>query len=392
MSQPNEPSNNRRLVGFSLLARILTDTVVQMFYAFLPILAAGIGVTPVVFGRLISVRTSSGVLTPIFGNLAERRGYRTTLPLILFCGGIGAILLTISNNMLILVPAVFIMGIGVTNFQPLLAAYTSEALPPGQRARGMGIIEYGWALSSIIGVYIVGQMLQIGGWRIPLLTIGGGLCVMAIIFARLLRNRPDLDDTPPISLREQMTITENRSGAWASIAMQMLITFAGLHFFISYSIWLVDQFGFGAVQLASVVLAFGFVDLAGSGLVSIILDYLGRRASLFAGSIGAGVIFLLLSFLGHSGVVVAIAILLIGRFFFEFTIVANLISASEQAPTQRSRVMSMLGFLTTISGALAGLTGPTAVETWGLAGLGIPTAAGFFISAVLAWRYVRPLP
>ena len=384
--------NNRffnRFIGAGLVSRLVVDTTVQMFYAFLPLLASGIGVTPVRFGQLLTVRSSAGLLTPVFGNLAERRGYRVALPLILALGGIGAWLLVSSNRLPIIVIAMFILGIGVSTYQPLLIAYSSATLPAERRARGMGIIEYGWALSSIIGVYIIGQALAVTSWRIPLIILGSILILLGVLFYFLLRNRPDADDTPPISLREQFNITENRAAAFGAIAMQSLIVFSALHLFISYSIWLVDRFDFGPVQLASVVLAFGFIDLCGSGLVTLLLDRLGRRLALLLGTGLTAFSFLLLGPIGRFGVIAALAILFLGRFLFEFTIVSGVITVSEQSPNQRSRVMSLVGFFGTFSQMLAGLTGPVAFNLWGVNGLGIPAGIGFLLAAFFAWRFVR---
>ena len=379
----------RRLVATGLLARLVVDTTVQMFYAFLPILAAGIGVTPVVFGRLLSVRSLAGLTTPLFGNLAERRGFRVTLPTILICGAVGAFLFANSTSLVLIVPAMFILGIGITTFQPMLVAYTSEAIPQKYRARGMGVIEYGWALASIIGVFTVGRLLELTGWQLPLIILGGGLGVMAVVFWLILRNQPDLDDSPPISLRDQFNITENRSAAFAGIGIQALITFAGLHFFISYSIWLVNDYQFDAIRLASVVLTFGFVDLLGSGLVSVLLDRLGRQRAIILGGILAGGVFLLLGPIASLGLTIALGVLFLSRFLFEFSIVAGLIVVSEQAPSQRSRVMSITGFVTTFSQAAAGLTGPVAVELFGVSGLAIPSALGFLLAAFLGWRFIK---
>lgn len=389
MKQKKITQQSRRLVAAGLLSRLLSDTTAQMFYAFFPILAAGIGVDSVVFGRLLSVRSSAGFLTPLFGNLAERRGYRVTLPIILLLGSIGAFLLAFSPSLPFIAVAIFIMGIGITAFQPLLAAYSSYAFPAHFRARGMGIIEYGWALSSIVGVYLVGQLLKVGSWRTPLIGIGVLMAVMAFVFARLLRNQPDADDTPPISLREQFRVTENRNGAYAAVLIQAIIVFSALHFFISYSIWLNDQYEFTTVQLASIVLTFGFVDLVGSGLVSIILDRLGRQRALVLGGGLTALSFAALVWGNQMGLVPALVALFFGRFCFEFTIVSGVITVSEQSPNQRSRVMSLLGFFGTISQALAGLTGPIAYLRFGVAGLGVPAAIGFVIVAILSRRYIK---
>ena len=102
----------------------------------------------------------------------------------------------------------------------------------------------------------------------------------------------------------------------------------------------------------------------------------------------AGITFLLLGFANELGVAAALGALIFGRFAFEFAIVSSLITVSEQSPSQRSRVMSIMGFFTTISLALAGLTGPVAVGLWGVYGLGIPTGIGFLMAVGLTYRYI----
>ncbi len=379
----------RRLVGVGLLTRILTDTTTQMFFAFLPILAAGVGVTPVVFGRFLSVRSSSGLLTPLFGNLAERRGFRVTLPLILLLTAVGIFVLVSAPSIPIVVAAIFLMGLGSNTFQPMLAAYSSATLAPERRARGMGIIEYGWALSSIIGLYVVGRILDVADWRVPLIGLGIGLGIASVVFFFLLRNQPDLDDTPPISLWEQFNVTENRRGALAAVLTQGLITFAGLHTFTAYSIWLFNEHAFDAVRLGSIALGYGLIDLVGSGLVSASLDKIGRKEALIYGGAGAAIVFGLLGWFNSFGLVPALIMLFLGRFLFEFTIVTGVITTSEQSPNQRSRVMSLLGVVGTLIGAWSGFTGPLAYETFGLVGLGVPSAVAFGVVALLAWLFIE---
>ena len=69
LSSTAENTNTRQIVGIGLASRIVVDTCIQMFYAFLPIIAAGIGVTPVVMGRLISLRSLAGLSAPLAGGL-----------------------------------------------------------------------------------------------------------------------------------------------------------------------------------------------------------------------------------------------------------------------------------------------------------------------------------
>ena len=60
----NPPVSVARLLALALLTRLFTDTSLQIFFPFLPILAAGLGTTPIVLGRLLSVQSALGLLLP----------------------------------------------------------------------------------------------------------------------------------------------------------------------------------------------------------------------------------------------------------------------------------------------------------------------------------------
>ena len=66
----NPPVSVARLLALALLTRLFTDTSFQIFFPFLPILAAGLGTTPIVLGRLLSVQSAVGLLLPFLELLA----------------------------------------------------------------------------------------------------------------------------------------------------------------------------------------------------------------------------------------------------------------------------------------------------------------------------------
>ncbi len=57
-----------RLISTSIIARIIVDTGVQPFNPFLPLIASGLGTSVVVMGRLVSLRSAMGLLSPAFGS------------------------------------------------------------------------------------------------------------------------------------------------------------------------------------------------------------------------------------------------------------------------------------------------------------------------------------
>ena len=74
---------------------------------------------------------------------------------------------------------------------------------------------------------------------------------------------------------------------------------------IAHGAWLSDAYGLGAAQLGTVALIFGFVDLGGSGGVSLMTDQLGKRRSVLLGAAVAMVGYALLPVL-NVGLVAAV--------------------------------------------------------------------------------------
>jgi predicted MFS family arabinose efflux permease len=375
---------NRQLIGLGLAARIAVDTTTQLFYAFLPIIAAGIGVTPLVMGRLISIRSIAGLFAPLAGAVTERSGYRPILRATLIIAAVGLIIVAFSRQAAMAAVGMVFVGAGLFSFVPLLQAFASERLSAENRARGMGIIEYGFAISSLAGIFLVGQLIDAFTWRTPLFVMAVALIGTGLSFGLL----PPSAKQPrnPTSLRTLFDITENRRGVWIAIVITSLVIFGAIHTFSAYSTWLFLEYGFGARELSFLALAFGVIDISGSGLVSLRLDRIGRKRALIIGSIIGVVAYLLLPIMATLTLPLALVCLLCCRFAFEFSMVSSIIIASEAAPTQRARAMTLSAAVVTAVLALAGLTGTQAYASWGLIGLSMPSAIAFGLVGLIAWR------
>lgn len=384
-SIPTEKSeSNRQLIGLGLAARIVVDTSMQMFFSFLPIIAAGIGVTPVVMGRLISIRSLAGLFAPVAGAMSERTGYRPILRASLIVAAVGLVIIALSRNVGLAAIGMFCVGLGLFAFVPLLQAFASERLSTENRARGMGIIEYGFALSSIFGLFIVGQLIDAFTWQTPFFVIAILLVISGLSFGMLSPTAKK--EHKPTTFRSLFDITENRRGVWLAITLTSLIIFGAIHTFSAYSTWLFTEYGFGARELGFTALGFGVVDILGSGLVSMRLDRIGRKRALIIGGIIGTVAFALLPFFASISLPIALIGLLCCRFAFEFSMVSSIIIASEAAPTQRARAMTLSAAVVTVVLAIAGLTGTQAYASIGLSGLTIPSTLAFALVAIVAWR------
>jgi predicted MFS family arabinose efflux permease len=382
----------------SVTTRLLVDTGTQIFLPFLSIIAAGLGVSVVTLGRLVSLRSAVGLSSPLFGVLADRMGYRPVMRFTLLLLALGSLLVGASPNVGVAAAGVVLMGLGSASFVPTLWAYLSARLPYARRAQGLGIVEYAWALAGIVGLFLAGQLIAVAGWRAPFFVLSAGLLVAWAIFGTLPAARKDapphtaepLGDWRewPRRARAFFKLGSSSRSAWSAVLATGLNFFAAMHVLIMYGGWLHREYGLGPAQLGTVALLAGLADLCGSGLVSLVSDRLGKRRSVLLGTSGALLAYLLLPFLNTS-VAAAVASIVLARFCFEFTIVSNIPLLSEQVPVQRGKVLTLSVASGLIGNTLAGLTGPWAYTRYGVWGLG-PVAALVAASALaVVARFVR---
>lgn len=387
-----------QLMGLSISARLLTDTVGQLFNPFLTIFAAGMGIDVVTLGRLLSLRLVTGIFTPVIGALADRHGYRRMLRLALLCLIVGLLLLGSNGGMVVLVTGMVILGLGQAGFVPTLHAYLSARLPYQIRARGLGILEYSWALAGIVGLFLIGQLMGATGWRVPLFILAGGLGCIWLLFSLLPPAHTDHQHGAAPSTLAAATrwgqvvnffdLGVRSRSAYSAILADALLFYAGMHLMVVYGAWLNAQYGLGAAALGSVALLMGCLDLVGSVSVSLFTDRLGKLRSVILGTAGMLIGYALLPFLNVALPIVVVGIA-VTRGCFEFAIVSQISLLSEQVPEQRGKMMSLSSAVVMCGGALANITGPWLYVTYGVGGLAIVSVTALAASLLILATLVR---
>ncbi len=383
------------VVGVSFLLRLLIDTSGQLFYPFVPILAAGLGVSAITIGRLISIQSLMGLLAPIFGNLADRYGYRQFMRLGLGAAGAGFIIFALSQTLVVAVIGSLILGFGFSLFTPNLLAYLSANLPPQRRSRGMGAVELSWGLAGIIGVAPLGVAIAYWGWRPPLVGLGVILLIASFVpayFPATIRSGTQLQPTPKNEgaswqrLKDFLDLGENRAAAWSAILGTALTAFASSHLISSYGQWLFVEYGLQSEGLGRIA---GILGLGGFAAIMIISAFGDRIGPLRGAKIGAlfGTFTYLLLPLVNQSVTWLVVGLIILYFFYQFAIVNSIILTSAQIPEQRGKMMTLGWALDTIGISLANITGPTAFATFGPWGLAVPSGLTMLVLWVILYRY-----
>jgi predicted MFS family arabinose efflux permease len=385
-----------KLIGTSTAVKFISDTSTQFLSPYLPLIVTGLGTSLVVGGRLTSLYYVMGLAAPLFAMLADRRGYRWVLSLSILLSAVGLTVVGISPSVALASVGFIIFGLGRGAFNPILQSYLSTKLPYNLRARGLGIIEYAWALSGIIGLYGIGLLIEATSWRAPFFLIAALLLIGAWVVLRL----------PPTHHAESIihTDAETRSllartrdyfdfgstarSTWATIGVGSLVFYSGVQFFIVYGAWLTDNWGFNARQLGTAALVLGLFDLAASVGVSLFTDSFGKWRSVLWGAIVAIVGYLLLSRLAVSATWAVLALGL-PRVGFEFAVVAYFPLLSEQAPAIRSKVMSIGAAVMLLFATFAGFAAPVLYVNWGIGGVAVVSALTCVAAIALLFLFSR---
>lgn len=385
-----------RLIVIGLITRLVTDTAVQLFFPFLPVIAEGLRTSTVTAGRLVSLRSAMGLLSPAFGYQAYLRGYRTVMRFGLLLGALGYLIVGLSSSVWVAAVGMVLGGLGTFAFVPILQAYLSAKLPFHRRARGLGTLEYAWALAGIIGLYLVGLLIDATSWRAPLFVLSGLLLVAFVGYGRLPAARQRQPIEPAAgparftrrSILNFFELGDNRRSAYAALAMVSLNMMAAMNVFINYGTWLDREYGLGPAELGTVALILGVADLAGSVLVSLIGDKVGLRRSVLIGTglslLGYGLLPVL-----NQGLILAGVGLVVARFAFEFTVVGQIALVSEQAPAYRGKMMTLAAAAALLGSSAAGLIGPWVYDQFQVPGLSLVSVGIVAICLTLLLLFVR---
>ena len=379
-----------RITAIILITRLITGTGIQIFFPFLPVIATGLGVSEIALGRMLGLRSISALVSPVFGATADKRGYCPITQFALFLAAVGNFTIYFSRSPPGFVAGLIILGIGTAGVTPTLAAYMRHLLPFEQRSRGLGMLEYAWALVGIVALPFFGWLIAGTSWRAPFLVMG--VLEIAAIFwfgqlPRVIIHSIEKGAARPsmiLLVRDFLDFGDNWRSMLAVLLGDSLVKFSGILLSINFGIWLAKEYGLGAAGLGQAAFFLCFADMGGSGLVGLAGDRLGKRRSVMIATTFGVWLFGTLPLWNWSLILAMVGIFL-ARWTFEFSIVAHIVLVSEQSPAHRGKAMTMrigFGFLAVIT---ASVFGPVLYTTFGVWGIAVPGALGMGI----AWFVVR---
>ncbi len=328
----------------------------RMVYPFLAVFARGLGVDITAISFALTARSLTGVAIPLLGPIGDRYGRKASMILGMATFGVAMTLVILWPSYTTFFLSVVLGFLGVYIYLPALQAYLGDAIPYEERGQALAVTELGWSLSFIIGIPLIGFLIERYGWQapFPFLACAGLLAVGVIGWAI-----PYIQSAPPLGNNVLRNIRQalGYPSVQAAMLMSLVFTCANEVVTVMVGVWMEDSFGLKVAALGVASAIIGFAELGGEALSVGLVDRLGKERSVAIGLAGNALVSLALPWLGRSLVGAEAGL---GLFFlsFEFAIVCSLPLITEVLPAGRATLMGMNLAAFALGRAIGDLLGP----------------------------------
>lgn len=328
-----------------------------MIYPFLPAIARGLGVELEAVALTVTARSALGLISPLFGSMADNRGRKVALLIALLSMTAGMIVVTLWPTYPGLFIGVMLSMVCKLIFDPAMQAFIGDKVHYTRRGLAIAFTEISWSGAFLLGIPVIGWLIaRADHWYapFPVLAILGIISII-LVWLMLPNDPPRTAERP--SLLAGIRIVLAYPSALAGLTIGMLINLSNEVIGIIYGAWMEDSFELKITALGAASAVIGIAELSGEGLVAGLVDRLGKRRALGLGISLNALASLLLPVLGFN-VIGALVGLFMFYLTFEFAIVSAIPLMTELVPTARATLMA--GFAAALaSGRMFGsLLGP----------------------------------
>lgn len=339
--QENSFSGLALKAGAVVFCRLVLNTARRFAYPFAPALSRGMNVHLTAVTSLIAINQATSVIGIFFGPLADHFGYRSMMLAGLAMLVIGMLAGGLFPLYSLIVFTFFLAGMSKTVFDPAIQAYVGERVPFQKRGLVIGLIEFSWAGSTLVGIPGIALLIDRFGWRAPFFVLAGlGIFGIFSLLLLLPSDRREIDVKKGSSrvLKVMQQLIKQRA-ALGTLGFALFFSIANDNLFVVYGAWLEQSFNLNIVALGAGTSLIGAAELLGESLTASFGDRLGLKNSITIGIIISALCYVILPF---SSKTLPIAFLsLIALFLiFEFTVVSALSLSTELLPGSRATMMS----------------------------------------------------
>jgi len=327
----------RGQVPLFALVRMIININTRMVYPFLNAFAGGLGVDLVTISLAMTVRSISGALSLFITPVADRHGRKTGMLLGVAIFILGAALVIVWPSFTAFTIAISLTFLGMFVYLSSTQAYVGDRVRPGRRGTALGLIETGWGVSYIVGMPIIGALIDRHGWQAPFpFTAALGVLAFLLILVLVPNYKPVQTQTGNIlkNIREVLKIPAARFG----LLMSLMLISSNEVINLVFGVWLEESFGLKLAALGAASAIIGISEISGESIGGVVSDKLGRERSIMVGMVMMLLVSIALPFVGGTKVGA-----LVGLFFFylsyEFTFVSTLPFMTELVPEARGTLL-----------------------------------------------------
>ncbi len=359
MTDPQLPSKGNRLTAFLgvsvevisilFISRLVVDTSARFFMPFLPEISSGLGLTVAGFSWILGVRSLIGLVSPMIGALADQRGRRLMMTLALGLRGLSLLGLTIFQGWWSLLP-MLLLNLSAAAFYPVLRAYVSDLVRYQRRGRALAAVDASFPTAGIVGLPLVGWLIEIGSWKLPIVALAGLCLVNGLILTFSLPKTEIRSDHSRI-LRSIWTLSKQPK-VLASIGVSTLLLNAFTLFTLFWAFLLNERFNFSPLQIGVTGTAIGIAELFGLLLAGMIVDRIGKRRGTLVGLL-ISLMFFVAFLLVRDSLNLILLLMILYTVSLEFAITSSIPLISEQVIENRATLFSLISFGNTIGEGIA---------------------------------------
>ena len=281
----NETKRNRLILPSLLIATLSTYPPSIVAAVLLTEISKDLNV-PIGIGGQIRTAASMvafiGSIAMTF--IAARYNYKRLLTVGLLVIATSAVASSLAPSFPVLLLSTVLTGTGMAIVVPMTTTLIAEYFPVAEQGRAMSLLGVGGGFGFLLGGTIVGQIAEIGGWRLAYIGFAGSLGALGLIVTYITlpdsENRESKDITSGI--RE---ITSSRSAIGCLVGN--LLASAGVQgvYFWCFS-FIKEAFQVSTVQTGYIFTGTAVMFITGSYLTSRVLSKLGPRLTTALGLLG----------------------------------------------------------------------------------------------------------
>lgn len=346
----------RLQVALFSAVRMVVNISTRMIYPFLNTFAAGLGVNLTSISMVLSVRSATGALSPFITPIADRRGRKLSLLIGLGMFTASCLLFVLWPTFISFFISVNLAFLGMYVYVSSMEAYLGDNVRESRLGLALAMVEWGWALAFIIGMPLVGLVMDRYGWKapFPMLAVFGGLS-MALI-AWLIPNQKPPSNSSNGTFANIKVVLQSPS-ARAALMMSLLMVAANEAINLVFGVWLEVSFGLKLAALGAASVLIGISELSGESLGGVLSDRIGRKRSIWLGFGFIALVAAVLPFIGKSqvGALIGLFLFYLG---FEFAFVAAQPMMTDLVPEARATMMGVNKTALSLGRMVGTLAGP----------------------------------